>query len=111
MKKNRKGIGIEGSLPSGKCDDKKCPFHGALKVRGRTFFGRVISAKAQKTVRIEFPRLYPLPKYERFERRRTRIQAHNPSCINAVEGDNVKIMECRPLSKTKNFVVIDVMKE
>jgi len=111
MKENRKGIGIEGNSPNQKCDDKKCPFHGNLKVRGRIFFGKVIAAKAQKTVKIEFPRLHPLPKYERFERRRTRIHAHNPSCINAVEGNNVKIMECRPLSKMKNFVVIEVMKE
>lgn len=31
---------------------------------------------------------------------------HNPDCVNAKEGEVVKIMECRPLSKTKNFVII-----
>jgi small subunit ribosomal protein S17 len=38
------------------------------------------------------------------------MHAHNPPCINAKEGDVVKIAECRPLSKTKKFVVIEVAK-
>ena len=46
-------------------------------------------------------------KFERYEKRRTRIKVHNPECINAKEGDIVKISECRPLSKTKNFVIIE----
>ena len=31
---------------------------------------------------------------------------HNPECINAKDGEIVKVMECRPLSKTKNFVIL-----
>ena len=38
--------------------------------------------------------------------RKTKIKTHNPPCINAKEGDMVKMMECRPLSKMKNFVVV-----
>ena len=34
---------------------------------------------------------------------------HNPDCIDAKEGNLVKIMECRPLSKTKNFVIVEVL--
>ena len=34
---------------------------------------------------------------------------HNTICINAKEGDIVKIMECRPLSKSKNFVIVEVL--
>ena len=41
--------------------------------------------------------------------RSSRISAHIPDCINAKAGDNVKIMECRPLSKTKKFVVVEVI--
>jgi small subunit ribosomal protein S17 len=48
-----------------------------------------------------------MPKYERFEWRTGKYMAHNPPCINAVIGTKVKIMECRPLSKTKAFVVIE----
>jgi len=89
------------------CGDKKCPFHGNLKCRGRTFTGTVVSAKMHKTVTVEWSWKYFLPKYERYERRRTKIKAHNPKCIDAKEGDIVRISECRPLSKTKNFVVIE----
>ena len=45
------------------------------------------------------------------KKKRTRLHAHNPSCIDAKEGDTVKIMECRPLSKTKKFVVIEKIDE
>ncbi len=50
-------------------------------------------------------------RYERYEKRRTRVAAHNPPCINAKEGDKVVIAECRPLSRTKKFVIIEVKKE
>lgn len=92
--------------PQQKCDDKKCPFHGKLNVRGRQLTGTVVSTKMRKTSVIEFQRLHYIPKYERYEKRRAKLKAHNPECINVKEGDIVKIMECRPLSKTKSFVVI-----
>ena len=63
----------------------------------------------QKTVNVEWEWQNYLRKYERYEKRRSRVKAHNPSCINANEGDIVRIMECRPLSKTKNFVVVEVL--
>ena len=88
------------------CNNLKCPFHGNLSVRGRKLTGTVISAKMRKTATIEFDRLFYLKKYERYEKRRTRIKVHNPECINAREGDITEVMECRPLSKTKNFVII-----
>ena len=37
------------------------------------------------------------------------IKVHNPPCINASEGDLVKIYETRPLSKTVHFVVVEVV--
>jgi small subunit ribosomal protein S17 len=43
--------------------------------------------------------------------RRTRVKAHNPESIDAKEGDTVRIAETRPLSKTKNFVVIEIVKK
>ena len=78
-----------------------------IKLRGRTFIGTVISSKMQKTVTVEFSRKIMLPKYERFTKKRTRIKAHNPDSIKAEDGDIVKIMESRPISKTKNFVIIE----
>ncbi len=102
-------IGIKVAKPAGKCNDDSCPFHGSLKCRGRVFTGTIISVKMQKTAIVGWERRQFLKKYERYEKRGSKVKAHNPSCINANEGDIVKIMECRPLSKTKNFVIIEVL--
>jgi small subunit ribosomal protein S17 len=91
------------------CNDKNCPFHGSLRTRGRSFVGTVISTKMQGTALVEWDRRKYLSKYERYEKRRSKVKAHNPYCISAKEGDLAKIMECRPLSKTKNFVIVEVL--
>ena len=106
-KSETRKIGILAEEPKQKCKDSKCPFHGYLSVRGRQFTATVISTKMRKTSVVEFDRLNFLPKYERYEKRRTRLKVHNPECINAKDGDIVNIVECRPLSKTKNFVVVE----
>jgi small subunit ribosomal protein S17 len=80
-----------------------------LSTRGRTFTGTVISDKMSKTVTIEWERSKYISKYERYEKRRSRIKAHNPESINAKEGDIVKVEETRPLSKTKNFIVTEII--
>ncbi len=100
-------IGINVKSPEKKCEDKNCPFHGNLKVRGRLFTGIITNTDAHKSATIEFERRFFVPKYERHEKRRTRLRVHNPSCIDAKKGDKVKISECRPLSKTKKFVIIE----
>ncbi len=82
-----------------------------ISLRGRTFIGTVVSAKAQKTATIQWERRINVPKYERYEKRRSKIQAHNPPSIAAKEGDLVKVMETRPLSKTKNFIIIEKIEE
>lgn len=92
--------------PKGKCNDVKCPFHGKLALRGKTLTGTIISTKMRKTSVVEFERTIFLPKYERYEKRRTKLKVHYPECLDVKEGDIVIIMECRPLSKTKNFVIV-----
>ena len=92
-----------------KCDDPRCPFHGNLKVRGQVLEGKVISDKMRSTVVVEREYYRYLKKFERQEKRRSRIKAHNPTCIDAKVGDAVRIAECRPLSKSKNFVVVKKM--
>ena len=105
-KTEARDIGIVLESPKSICNDTNCPFHGNLTVRGRQFTGTIVSAKMRKTAVVEFGRLHFLNKYERYEKRRTKLKVHNPECINAKYGDIVKIMECRPLSKTKNFVIV-----
>ncbi len=102
----RKFIGVNINPPKKTCEDEKCPWHGKLPIRGRIFEGTVKSAKSHKTVVVEWDYVRFVKKYERYERRRSRVVAHNPECIHAKEGDKVVIAECRPLSKTKHFVVI-----
>ena len=78
-----------------------------IRTHGRTFIGTVVSARMQNTVTVEWGRSKYIPKYERYEKMVTRIKAHNPSEIDAVKGDIVRVEECRPLSKTKNFVITE----
>lgn len=88
------------------CNDAKCPVHGELATRGFKIAGTVVSDKMQNSVVVmrEFSR--KLPKYGRYEKRRSKFSAHNPPCINAKVGDKVTLQECRPISKTISYVVI-----
>ncbi len=106
-----KTIGIETDLPKQECKDYHCPFHGTLKIHGRIFNANITKTDPNKSATVEFLNFYYLPKYERYEKRITRLRVHNPPCINAKSGDYVKIIESRPISKTKNFVIIEVIKK
>ena len=102
----KKDIGIGGEGPEKSCEDDNCPWHGKLAVRGRVFECVVVSTKSHITAIVERSYHHFVPKYQSYERRKSRIMAHNPSCIAAKEGDKVMIAECRPLAKTKHFVVV-----
>ncbi len=105
-----KDIGLGVGLPEKTCSSRLCPFHGHLKVRGRVFKGRVVSTKSTNTAIVEWDYYHYIPKYERYERRKTRVSAHCPGCIEVDIDDVVKVGECRPISKTKKFVVIEKVK-
>jgi small subunit ribosomal protein S17 len=105
--KKARNVGIEARAPEGVCQDPKCPWHGRLGVRGKVLEGTVASTRAQKTAVVEREYLHFIPKYERYERRHSRISAYKPECISLKVGDKVRIAECRPLSKTKAFVVVE----
>ncbi len=89
------------------CGDNDCPVHGTLSTRGTVLSGVVVSDKMHKTVVVQIDYLHYFPKYNRYGKRRSKIHAHNPPCIRAAKGDLVKIMECRPLSKTGSYVVVE----
>jgi small subunit ribosomal protein S17 len=90
------------------CADKTCPFHGSepVKLRGRTFEGEVIK-KLPGRLKIQFDRFLYDRKYERFEKRRTKLHARLPDCLeDQIQiGDWIEIKECRPLSKIIHFIV------
>ncbi|NOZ81223.1 MAG: 30S ribosomal protein S17 [DPANN group archaeon] len=105
-------IGIDVPTPKeqkGLEPDRHSPFTGSIKVRGRTFTGTVLSTKMARTATVSWSRMQYNPKYERYVRRWTKVHAHNPEVINAQKGDVVKIAETRPISKTKNFVIVQIL--
>jgi small subunit ribosomal protein S17 len=104
-------VGIEVTEPKEKCDDPNCPFHGNLKIRGQILEGLVASDKAEKSITVERSFYKYIRKYERYEKRKSKINVHKPDCIQVKVGDAVKIAECRPISKTKHFVVVEVKEE
>jgi len=111
MKGNVKNVGIDVKAPSQTCDDINCPFHGNLGLRGRNFTGIVTSTNMTKTAIVEWNYKMFVPKYERSETRKSKVHAHNPPCVDAQVGDIVKIMQTRPLSKTKNFVIVEKIRK
>ena len=107
-----RNIGIPNVEPPEKtCEDRFCPFHGNLPVRGRIMEGIVTSTKMQKTITFQIDYLSLVNKYSRYERRRSKKHAHLPPCIDVSVGDMVKVVECRPISKTVSSVVVGVTKK
>lgn len=104
-------MSLKFKKPKKTCKDRDCPFHGELPVRGRVLDGLVVSAKMDKTIVVERDYLQYVSKFMKYERRRSRIPSHNPPCIDAKEGDRVTIAECRPVSKTVSFVVVEKLEE
>ena len=89
------------------CSDRNCPIHGTLSVRGQALEGTVASDKMDKTIVITIDSVRKVPKYKRTMKTSYKVKAHNPPCMNAKKGDKVRIMECRRLSATKAFTVIE----
>lgn len=76
----------------------------------RTFVGKVVSNKMQKTVVVEIGRQIAHPIYKKMIKRTTKIKADtNGQEINI--GQNVKIEQTRPLSRDKYFKVVEIIKE
>src|SRR5262245_36507185 len=76
----------------------------------RTLVGVVTRDKMQKTRRVEIQRLVKHPRYGKYIKRRTVCYAHDEANETRV-GDTVEIMETRPLSKTKHWRLVRVVKK
>ncbi|MFB6173052.1 MAG: 30S ribosomal protein S17 [Halobacteriales archaeon] len=101
-------LGLDVHEPEAACADENCPFHGTLSVRGQVLEGAVASTDMEKTVVVEREYDVFVPKYDRYMKRRSRVSAHAPPCLDLAVGDTVRIAETRPLSKTKSHVVVEV---
>jgi small subunit ribosomal protein S17 len=74
----------------------------------RTIEGRVVSNKMQKTVTVLLERQVQHPLYGKIVRRSTKVHAHDEKS-ECKEGDTVRIAECAPMSKTKNWRVVEIV--
>ena len=70
--------------------------------------GLVVSDKMQKTVVVAIENRSPHPKYGKIVVRTQRYKVHDEE-NKCVVGDRVRIQETRPLSKTKRWVVVDIL--
>ena len=76
--------------------------------RTRTETGRVISSSRDKTITVLVERKVKHPLYKKIMRRSTKLHAHDQENICS-SGDLVIIQECKPISKTKRWRVIEVI--
>ncbi len=95
----------------GFCKDRRCPKHGSISIRGRNFKGYVKKIVGNRAV-IGWERILYVPKYERYEKRRSKMHSHIPACLmdNIKTGSYVLIGECRPLSKITHSIVLEIIK-
>lgn len=71
--------------------------------------GFVVSAKNKKTVTVKVERLIMHPIYKKFVRRRTKFLAHDD--LSCKVGDKVRIVESRPLSARKRWIVKELIQK
>lgn len=74
----------------------------------RTQTGRVVSSKMQKTVTVLLERQVQHPLYGKYVKRSSKVHAHDET-NDCREGDLVRIQECRPLSKSKSWRVVEIV--
>lgn len=75
----------------------------------RTKSGRVISDKMDRTITVLVERRVQHPLYGKFIRRSTKLHVHDENNECNI-GDEVTIAECRPISKTKAWKLVEVVK-
>jgi small subunit ribosomal protein S17 len=82
------------------------------EIRGRRKerVGYVISDKMEKTVVVQVSDLTQHPLYKKTIQRRVRFQAHDEDNVAGI-GDLVRIMETRPISKSKRWRVVEVVEK
>ncbi|AAU04105.1 30S ribosomal protein S17 [Rickettsia typhi str. Wilmington] len=78
-----------------------------IKMPKRVLQGVVISSKTDKTVTVKVERKFKHPIYKKFVKVSKKYAAHDIE-NKYREGDKVSIVESRPISKTKTWVVVNV---
>ena len=79
-----------------------------MESKVKTVTGRVISDRGDKTIKIAIDYKVKHPKYGKYVRRRTTIAVHDEH-NKAGMGDLVEITQCRPISKTKSWRLVNIL--
>ena len=74
----------------------------------RTLTGAVTSASRDKTITVTVERQTQHPKYKKYIKRTTKLHAHDAANVCKV-GDKVLVSECRPISKSKTWQLVEVI--
>lgn len=74
----------------------------------RTLTGRVVSDKMDKSAVVLVERRVRHPLYGKYIRRSTKVHVHDEN-NDCKQGDTVTIRECRPVSRTKNWMLVEVV--
>jgi len=82
----------------------------ATRGEPRVLHGTVVSTKGAKTLTVSIERRFRHAKYGKYIRRHSKVYAHDEHGA-AGEGDYVKVVECRPMSKLKRFRLSQVVKK
>ena len=74
----------------------------------RTLTGRVVSNKMDKSITVAVERKEAHPIYHKYVRKTTKLKAHDEN-NDCKQGDLVTIEECRPLSKSKSWRLVEIV--
>lgn len=78
--------------------------------RRKVRVGRVVSNKMEKSIVVTVERRVPHPIYKKYFKRTSKLMAHDEKREAGI-GDLVKIMETRPLSKTKRWRLVEIVEK
>ena len=76
----------------------------------RTLLGKVVSDKMDKSITVLIERQVKHPLYGKFIKRSTKVHAHDENNECSM-GDVVRVVECRPLSKTKTWQLVEIVEK
>lgn len=79
------------------------------KTLRRSRVGKVVADSTEKTIKVEIEGMVQHPRYKKYIKRHTRFLVHDPEEKCKV-GDTVRVEECRPISKTKKWIVCEIVK-
>ena len=75
----------------------------------RILKGKVVKNKSEKTIIVDVESTYMHKKYKKYLKKNKKYAVHDENNVSKI-GDKVQIIESRPISKTKRFVLFDEKK-